>query len=279
LANGIKTSRYIYDSKRDDKAVFGEVKSLLRYRDLLYQLVRRDIVTRYKRSVLGILWTMLNPLGTMVILSIVFSKMFDMDGSYPAYIISNIIAWNFFSQSTSFSMNSTLWGSNLFHRIYLPRSAFVISTIGTGIVNLLLSMIPLLLVFFIIGVPIKISFLFLPISILLLAIFTLGISLILSTLVVFFPDVAEFYPVLLTAWMYLTPIMYPETLLANNPFGYWIMSLNPLYRVLKLFRMILYNGVIPTPHEWLIGTLTAILFLVLGWSFFTTNSRKFGYYV
>ena len=89
----------------------------------------------------------------------------------------------------------------------------------------------------------------------------------------------EFYPVLLTAWMYLTPIIYPESLLANNRFGYWIMSLNPLYRVIKLFRMTLFDGAIPTGHEWFIGGLVAIVTLLAGWFFFTNKSKVFGYYV
>jgi ABC-2 type transport system permease protein len=268
-----------YDSARNRNPAIEEFRALIRYRDLLVQLVRRDIVTRYKRSVLGILWTMLNPLGTMIILSIVFSQMFNTQVSYPAFVITNLIAWNFFAQSTQFSLNATLWGSSLFQRIYLPRTSFVVSTAGTGVVNLVLALVPLTLVFLFTGVMIHISVLLLPFALLLMAIFALGISLLLSTLVVFFPDVNEFYPVVLTAWMYLTPIMYPESLLANNRFGYWILSLNPLYRELKLFRMVLFDGVIPDVHEWLIGIIIALVTLALGWYFFTNKSKSFGYYV
>jgi ABC-2 type transport system permease protein len=269
----------IYDSNKRKNAALEEIRALFRFRDLLVQLVRRDIVTRYKRSFLGLLWTMLNPLGTMIILSIVFSQMFNMKGVYPAYIMSNIVAWNFFAQTTQFSLNATLWGSNLFHKIYLPRTSFVVSTAGTGLINLFFALVPLILIFLVTRVPIRISILLLPFAIILLAMFALGISLILSTLTVFFPDVSEFYPVLLTAWMYLTPIIYPESLLANNPFGYWIMSLNPFYRVVKLFRMVLFDGVIPTGHEWLIGGIVAAVTLFLGWFFFTNKSKTFGYYV
>jgi ABC-2 type transport system permease protein len=114
----------IYDSSKRKNAALEEIRALFHFRDLLAQLVRRDIVTRYKRSVLGILWTMLNPLGTMIILSIVFSQMFNMRGAYPAYIMTNIVAWNFFAQTTQFSLNATLWGSSLFNKIYLPRTSF-----------------------------------------------------------------------------------------------------------------------------------------------------------
>ena len=260
-------------------AALEEFRALIRYRDLLYQLVRRDIITRYKRSVLGILWTMLNPLGTMIILSIVFSQMFNLKGAYPAYIITNLVAWNFFAQTTQFSVNATLWGSSLFHRIFLPRTSFVISTTGTGIVNLFFALVPMIIIFLVTRVPLRISILLLPAAIILLAAFALGISLLMSTLTVFFPDISEFYPVLLTAWMYLTPIIYPESLLVGTPFGYWIMSLNPLYRVLKLFRMVLFDGVVPAGHDWLIGGTVAVVTLVLGWYFFTSKSKVFGYYV
>jgi lipopolysaccharide transport system permease protein len=274
-----KLVQNIYDSDRNKNPAIEEFRALIRYRDLLVQLVRRDIVTRYKRSILGILWTMLNPLGMMIILSIVFSQLFNMGGTYPAYIVANIIAWNFFSQTTLFSLNATLWGSSLYQRIYIPRTSFVVSTTATGIVNLLFSLVPMILIFLFLRVPFTSSILLLPVAILLLAIFTLGISLFLSTLVVFFPDVNEFYPVLLTAWMYLTPIIYPESLLMTSPLGYWIMNLNPLYCVTKLFRIILFNGIIPSANEWLIGSSIAVITLFLGWYFFTSKSKLFGYYI
>jgi ABC-type polysaccharide/polyol phosphate export permease len=269
----------VYDSARRSNAALEELRGLIKYRDLLFQLVRRDIITRYKRSVLGILWTMLNPLGTMIILSIVFSQMFGLKGVYPAYIITNLVAWNFFAQTTQFSLNSTLWGSELFHRIYLPRTSFVVSTAGTGLVNLLFSLVPMMLIFLVTKVPIHLSILLLPVAIFLLAIFGLGVSLLVSTLTVFFPDVSEFFPVLLTGWMYLTPIIYPESLLMSNSFGVWIIRLNPLYRVLKLFRMLMFDGVIPSGHEWLIGSVVALVTLLTGWYFFTSRSKVFGYYV
>ncbi len=273
------TQNKIYDSNRRKNTALEEIRALAKYRDLLYQLVRRDIITRYKRSALGLLWTMLNPLGTMIILSIVFSQMFGLKGVYPAYIITNLVAWNFFAQTTQFSLNSTLWGSALFQRIYLPRTSFVISTTGTGLINLLLSLVPMLLIFVVTRVQIHWSVLLLPAALLLLVIFTLGISLLISTLTVFFPDVSEFFPVLLTAWMYLTPIIYPESLLRDNQFGYLIIGLNPLYRVLKLFRMVLFDGVIPPVYDWAIGSLVAVITLALGWYIFTSRSKVFGYYV
>jgi ABC-2 type transport system permease protein len=268
----------IYDSSKQRNSAIEELRSVFRYRDLIFQLTRRDIVTRYKRSVLGILWTMLNPLGTMLVLSIVFSQMFNMRGAYPAYIITNLIAWSFFSQTTTASLNAMLWGSSLFQRIYLPRTSFVVSTIGTGLVNLLLSLVPLVFIYLVTSVPLHITILLLPVSMLLLASFALGFGLILSTFVAFFPDVAEMYPILLTAWMYLTPIIIPEEILAKVLNG-WILRVNPLFPIIKVFRLIIYDGRYPTLAEWGIAAGIALGTLLIGWIFFTQKSNSFAYHV
>lgn len=268
----------IYDSSKSASAPIEEIRSLWQFRDLLKQLVRRDIVTRYKRSALGVLWTMLNPLGTMIILSVVFSRMFDMRGVYPAYIMTNLLVWNFFSQSTQFSLNSTLWGSDLLKKIFMPSTSFVVTTVGTGVVNLLFSLVPMLLIFLVTKMQITIAALFFPLALIILTAFTLGISLLLSTLVVFFADVAQFYPVLLTAWMYLTPIIYPEELLHNVLNG-WLLKLNPLFHVIRLFQRVLFEGVIPPISEWLIAGVISLSILALGWIVFTNKSKTFGYHV
>ena len=104
----------IYDSSKRKHPAIEELLALFKYHDLIFQLVRRDIVARYKRSVLGVAWTMLNPLGTMLIMVVVFSKVFDHPQSYAAYILSGLICWTMFSQSTSMAMNSMVWGSSLF---------------------------------------------------------------------------------------------------------------------------------------------------------------------
>ena len=267
----------IYDSAKTRWVSIEEIKAIFRYKDLIYQLIRRDIVARYKRSVLGVLWTMLNPLGTMIILTIVFSRLFDMRGVYPAYIITGLIAWNFFSQTTQFSLNTTLWGSGLYHKIYMPRTALIISVAGGGLINLGFALVPMALIYLVTRVQIHFSALLIPFAVLLLAMFTLGLSLFLSTIAVFFPDVAEFFPVLITAWLYLTPIIYPEKLLQDVFYGL-VLKLNPMYYYIKIFRNLLYDGIVPPWWEWLVAVLVASVFLVAGWKIFTNKSKLFGYY-
>ena len=274
----MSTNTQIYDSAKSKSPAIEEIKDVLRYKDLIIQLVRRDIISRYKRSFLGILWTMLNPLGTMIVLSIVFSQLFDVRGAYPAFIITNLVAFNFFSQTTTIALSSMLWGSELFQQIYLPRTAFVLSTIGTGIVNILFSLIPLIIIYIFTKTPVKETIILLPVAILFLAAFALGFSLILSTFVVFFPDIAEMYPILLTAWMYLTPIIYPEKMLADV-LGGWLLRLNPLYRLIRFFRLVAFDGVYPTMQEFIFATAFSFGTLIIGWIFFTKQTRKFAYYV
>jgi len=265
----------VYDSDSYRLSAVSELKELGRYRYLLGQLVRRDILTRYKRSVLGVAWTMLNPLGTMLILSLVFSNLFHAEGSYPVYILSGLLAWNFFSQGTNATMSGLLWGSALMKQIYVPRTIFGVSAIGTAMVNQVLSLIPLLIVILTTRSPLFLSLFFLPVAIILLAFFTLGVGLILSTLSTYFPDVSEMYQILLTAWMYLTPIIYPETIIPENLLT--AFRLNPMYHMVKMFRLSIYEGRLPLLNELLPALGWAIGVLIVGWLFFTSKSDEYAY--
>jgi len=264
-----------YDSSIHKIPALEEIREIKRYKYLILQLTRRDILARYKRSFLGVAWTMLNPLGMMIILSVVFSQLFSSVQSYPAYLLCGLIAWNFFAQSTNASMSGLVWGGSLIQRIYIPRTAFGVSAVGTALVNLVLSIVPLILVMLVSQTAIHISILFLPVSIILLACFSLGVGLILSTMAVYFPDVAEMYQIILLAWFYLTPIIYPEEILPPNL--HWILKLNPMYYLVNLFRLPLLDGRIPTFEEILPAAICGFGALIFGWIFFTSKSDEFAY--
>ncbi len=268
-------SRPFYDSAIHKIPALEEMREVSRYKYLLMQLIRRDILARYKRSVLGVAWTMLNPLGTMIILSVVFSQLFSSVKSYPAYVLSGLIAWTFFAQSTNAAMTGLVWGGSLIQRIYIPRTAFGISAIGTALVNLLISIVPLLAVMLVTRAAITVSIVFLPVSILLLACFALGVGLILSTMAVYFPDVAEMYQIILLAWMYLTPVIYPQEILPSRL--HLIFDLNPMYYLVRLFRLPLLDGRFPTVGEFLPAAIIGIATLTIGWIFFTSKSDEFAY--
>lgn len=272
----VKAQSEGYDSLQRGPVALEELRGLIQYRDLIYQLVRRDVISRYKRSALGIAWTMLNPLGMMVVLTVVFSQLFHSIRGYPAYVLSGLIAWTFFSQATSAAMQQMVWGSALLHRIYMPRTAFVVSAIGTGLVNIALSLVPLVLIAALVGLPVTWSLLFLPIAIVLLAAFALGVSLLLSAWAIYFPDVAEMYQVILIAWMYLTPIIYPVETIPEH-YRFWFFHLNPMYYLVQIFRKPIFEGAIPGLPLLAAGTLIAVVTLVVGWVVFCARADEFAY--
>jgi ABC-2 type transport system permease protein len=271
----LETVEFTYDSQNRKSPAFEELVDIIQYRDLIYQLVRRDLVARYKRSLLGIAWTMLQPLGMMIVLTIVFSQLFSKVDGYAAYVLGGLMPWIFFSQTTTAAIQQSAWGETLMRRIYVPYTAFPAAAIGTGVVNLLLSVIPLLGMMLVVGRPIRWTILFLPIPIVLLAAFALGVGLLLSSLAVRFPDIAEMYQIILQAWMYLTPIMYPADILPEAIRK--LQLLNPMYYLILLFRVPIYDGVLPSVPLILAATAISLVTLVIGWIYFSHQTDKFAY--
>ncbi len=271
MANGI-----VYDSARRPPSFWEELTALWAYRDLVVQLVARDVKVRYKRSVLGVAWTMLNPLLMMVVLSLVFSHLFRWDlPNYPVYLLSGTLLWNFFAQTTTLGMQQLVWGGALLNRIYVPRTVFAVSALGTGLVNLGLALIPLGLIMLATGTPFRPALLFLPAAVLLAAAFTLGVALLLSSVAVVFPDIIEMYQVILTAWYFLTPVFYPAKILPE-PYGLWL-GLNPMHHLLAAFRGPIYEGALPSAEAFAASAVLALGVLAAGWLTFTARADKIVY--
>jgi len=259
----------VYDSLRLPPAFVRELYELVRYRDLLVQLISRDVRTRYKRSVLGVTWTMLNPLLMMAVLTLVFSQLFRADvRHYAVYLLSAQLIWTFFAQTTTQAMNQLTWGGALITKIYLPRSVFAASQVGTGLVNLVLALVPLFLIALLTGAPLTWALLWLPLPMLLMACFALGVGLLLSTVAISFPDFVEMYQVLLTAWYFLTPIIYPLSALPES--ARWLMNLNPAYHLVEAFRAPVYAGTSPDPGALFVAAAAAVLALGAGWFVFAS---------
>jgi ABC-2 type transport system permease protein len=218
---------------------------------------------------------MLNPLGTTLILTIVFSNVFKGGPHYAVFVLSGLIAWTFFSQTSSDAMTNLIWGEGLIKRIYIPRTVFSVSAIGTGLVNLAFSIVPLVFVMLITGLVPKAVILFLPIPILFLSMFSLGIGLILSTIAIYFADMAQMYGILLTAWMYLSPVIYNIDMLPQK--YAWIIKLNPMYYIINLFRMPIFDQRLPTLEEFLIPAAISLVTLLVGWLFFASKADEFAY--
>jgi ABC-2 type transport system permease protein len=265
-----------YDSAQRKSPALEELLDIIRYRDLIYQLIRRDIVARYKRSVLGILWTMLQPLGIMIVLTLVFSSLFGGARDYPAYLLSGLIAWTFFAQTTTASIHQSVWGGALMRRINVPYTVFSVSSVGTGVVNLTLSLAPLFLILLVTNRPVTWAVLFLPIPMMFLTAFALGVGLMLSSLAVRFPDISEMYQIIVQAWMYLTPILYPVTIIPET-YRNWLLHLNPMYYLITMFRTPIYEGTLPSGDIVLMGAAISLLTLVIGWVYFSHQADKFAY--
>jgi ABC-type polysaccharide/polyol phosphate export permease len=271
-----KSRPVYYDSAKLRLPLVEEFRELIRYRGLLWLLIANSIKTRYKRSSLGVVWTMLNPLLNMTVMVFAFSHIFRFSiVNYPVYLLSGLIAWNFFSQTTTQAMNTLIWGGTLLKRVYLPRTIFAVAAIGNGIINLSLACIPLLIIMLFTHQPIYATWWFVPIALLILAAVSLGAALLVSMIAVFFTDVVDMYQILLQAGFYLTPIMYPDTTLPARFQKY--LFFNPMYDVVKVFRMPIYDGHIPSWYALSYAIGAALIVLLIGWWFFTRKADQIAY--
>ena len=264
----------VYDTSARPSAFMEEIQSLYRYRELIVQLISRSVKTRYKRSFLGVAWTMINPLLTMSVLTLVFSGLFGFPArSYALYVLSGLLLWNFFAQTTTAAMGDLIWSGGLIGRVYLPKSIFAVAAVGTGLVNLGLALIPYAVIALALGGRFSPVVLLLPAPVLIFSLFALGIALMLSSLAVRFADVMPMYEILLTAWMYLTPVIYPMDLLPEGASR--ILRFNPILYPLASFRSLLLDGVLPEISQIAIAAGLSFLTLILGWAVFTRRSREY----
>jgi ABC-2 type transport system permease protein len=265
-----------YDSAAQRSPMLEELLDLLPYRDLLSLLVINILKTRYRRSSLGLLWTLLNPLLNMAVLTVAFSRVFaGALPNYPVYILAGLICWNFFSQTTMSAMHTIVWNGSLIKRIYLPRTIFPIASVGSGLINLGLAIVPLAAIILVMGHPLYPTWYFVPFAVLLLAAFSLGVALLMCTLAVFFVDVVDTYQVLIQTMFFLTPVMYPTSILPSQ--YVWLVNLNPLYYLIEMFRGPIYAGVVPDSKAILAATASAVVSLLVGWAVFTRKADEFAY--
>lgn len=247
---------------------------LQNYKFLFKQLIMRDFKTKYKRSVLGIFWSFLNPLLIMFVQYIVFSSLFKSDvPNFVVYLLSGIVCFSFFNESTSMGLTSIVGNSSLITKVYMPKYIYPVTRVLSSTVNLLLALIPLLITVILTGTKITSAILLLPFPLLCLILFSLGMCFILSSLMVFFNDTQFLWGVISLLWMYMTPIFYPETII---PAQYMVFyKMNPLYHIIRFIRSILISGVSPEPKAYLFCFIMAIIPLVIGIIVFKKSQDKF----
>ena len=262
----------------DRREIARELRAIFRYRFLLNNLVSRDIKTKYRRSILGILWSVLNPLLMMLVLTTVFSTIFQFRTSdFSVYYLTGSLLFNFFSESTTLSMTSIIQSSGLIKKVYVPKLIFPLEKCLYGLVNMLFSLIAAVIVFLIVGVTPHWTMLLFIVPILYLFVFNFGLSLIVVTMNTFFRDIGYLYSVLITVWMYLTPIIYPISILPAWALPF--MRLNPLYHYIEYFRNVTLYGVLPGARDNLICIGFSLVFLLLGLFIFRKKQNKFIFYI
>ncbi len=267
--------------------VKGILLNFKRYWFLMSQLISRDFKVKYKRSVLGVLWSLLNPILMMTVMAIVFSQMFKfkVDGiNYLIYLMTGIVLWNYFSAASNMAMTSVVENFTLINKIYIPKYVFPISKCLFVGIDFLLSLIPwfgmIILSYFGFGeftCHINIYYLVLPYIFLCMLMFTIGIGLLLSCVSVFLRDVFHIYGIVLTIWNYLTPVFYSVEILPAKL--QYLMNFNPLYQFLTAARTIVVYEQMPTLKTIGIITLFGVGMLLIGSYLFRKKQDKFIYYI
>lgn len=252
---------------------------LLHYKELLRQLVIKDIKLKYRRSYLGYVWSILNPLLMMTVLVIVFSQLFRFDiPNFAVYLLSGQVLFSFLSEATTMAVSSIVSNAPLLKKTYVPKYIFTVSKITSSLVNLLFSLIALVLVMIFTQVSVTWHILWVPVILLEVYIFSLGISLILAATAVFFRDIQYLWGVFISIWMYLTPIIYPVSIISEE-YRWWYDNLNPMYGYVTQFRDVVLNGN-PLPLEWLTqGFIVAFAFLFIGYWVFKRKQNQFILYI
>ena len=248
------------------------------YRFLLTQLIGRDFAVKYRRSYLGIVWVILNPLLTMIVLSAVFAFIFRFNiANFPVYLILGQVIFNFYSEATQISTTTITGSGQMIKKIYIPKYIFPLSKTMFSFFNFVLSFIPVLLVIIYYRIPITLNILYLPLLLVAYFCFVLGISFILSAMQVFMRDTQYLYGIFLTLLGYTTPIFYSVD--AMSPLLQRVMLINPLYHYMTVLRTILLYGTAPTLQEMSVCILLGGIFLGIGLSYFFKRQKKFILYI
>jgi lipopolysaccharide transport system permease protein len=273
---GLRSSFFMHSINK----TIARLRIFFRYRELFFQLVSRDIKLKYRRSFLGYIWSVLNPLLTMTVLVIVFSNLFSRGVQhFPIYLLTGHLMFNFMSGSTSHSLLSVINNASLLKKIYVPKYIFTLASVTSELVTFFFSLGALLVVSFATGVPITGRYIFTLIPIVQLYFFCIGMGMFLAQATVFFRDVVYIWNVIITAWMYLSAIFYPVTILPEK-LHYLVTHFNPMYFYITMFRNFTIGSAGMGSLDLAVrGAVAAGLMLFVGFVSFTFSKNKFILYI
>lgn len=251
------------------------LRNVFSYKEMIFSMVRRELRGRYKGSVLGFLWTLINPLFQLIIYTIVFSYIMRAGkDDYYLFLFVALVPWIFFSSSIQVGAGCIWSQKGMINKIFFPREVLPISTVISQLINMLLSLVVVFAVLIVARKPLSIkALLVLPIIIFVEAILALGIVFLVSAISVFFQDLMQILGILMMLWQFLTPVMYEVQDIPEHMRIYF--SLNPMTPIIEAYRDVLYYGKVPQLSNMMNGLVLGVALLLVGWIMFGCSEKRF----
>ncbi len=246
--------------KSEEAGVQLNLSELWYYRELLYFLTLRDVKVRYKQTLMGLAWVIIQPLATMLIFTLVFNRFVRLDAGslpYPLFALSGLLLWLFFANAVTNSTNSLVSNANLITKVYFPRMFIPAASVGAGLVDLGVAFLLLIVMSFYYGVTLTLNILFLPIIILMMTVLALGVGLLSAALTVKYRDLRHALPFIIQLWMFASPVIYPTSIVPAR--WKWLLMINPVAGIIEGFRASLTGS----PFDWLHLSVSAAITLAL----------------
>ena len=258
--------------------MLGLIREVRQNRELIWALALKELRVRYKRSALGFIWALLNPLLMMAILTVVFSNITRLPVErYAVFLISALLPWTFFAQAMSYSVDSIVSNGDLLKKVRIAKSVFPLAALISNILNFFFSLGPLVLILILLRFPFHWTWFYLPVPLAALVLFTMGCGFFCAAANVFYRDVSHVVQIVLSGWFYLSPVMYSLDFLPNKYRG--LFRLNPMLYILNEFRLAIYYGELPSLQSVCLTLVIGLAFLILGYAYFRRVENSFVYYV
>lgn len=268
----------VYDSSKLPNPVLAEMKALWDHRLLIKLMIQRNLLLKYRRSLLGVFWSVMEPLGTMVVMAVVFRFiLIRAIPFYPIYLLSGLLMWNFFGSSTSQAQTDLFQGNNLTERVYVPKFSFVLASVASNWINALITTVLVIILSLFYGTPFNLNIFWLIPALILGFFFNLGVASVAATANIFFTDVKQIWPILMRLGLYLSAIFYEVDTFSHRM--QVLFNLNPVYHYILMARSAVYYGAPPPQVTILLCVGLAVFSSVVGFVFFCHQSKKFIYYV
>jgi ABC-2 type transport system permease protein/lipopolysaccharide transport system permease protein len=274
-----KTRLVIFDSVENrgiKNFLLRNIRDLITYRFVLYNLVNTNLRARYRRSAIGFLWTLINPLFTMTILAVVFSTIYKLPfADFGIYIFSGLLPWSLISNSILNGSMSLITAEGYLKKVYVPRLIFPIATVGVEAANFLFSLTSLFVLALILGARASWGLLFLPVALLLMLLFVLGVILTVCIITVYFRDMFHILQIVFVGLFYLVPIVYKKEFFRGGLLI--VLQLNPFFYFIQLFQQIIYEARIPELSLWLVCSILTGVSLIIGLLVFKSKEKDIIY--